>query len=120
MKRRGDAEDKGETVKSAYGLAGLLGMDRISPKECARRDRNGADTARHPRLRRGRVDRGTSGNPRSLSEMLRRRPSNKGSSASGVDSKEDDDDWRLWCRRVGVWGVIDSAANSSVNSGRKV
>lgn len=92
----------------------------MSPKECTRKDRNGADTARHPPLRGGRVDRGASGNPRSLSEMLKRRPSNKGSSASGVDSKEEDDDWRLWCRRVGVWGVIDSAANSSVNSGRKV
>lgn len=77
-------------------------MDRMSPKECARRDRNGADTARQLRLGTGRANRGASGNPRSLSEMLRRRPSNKGSSASGVDSKEDDDDWRLWCRRVGV------------------
>lgn len=36
------------------------------------------------------------------------------SGASGVDSNDDQDDWREWCRRVGVWGVIDNAANSSV------
>jgi len=36
------------------------------------------------------------------------------SDASGVDSREDDVDSRVWCRRVGVWGVIVRPENCTI------
>lgn len=52
--------------------------------------------------------------PMSMSDMPKAKPSNGAAAASGVDSNDEEDDSKVWCRRVGVWGVMDKPENWSV------
>ena len=60
----------------------------------------------------GRVE--SSRKPMSMSDMPKAKPSIGAAAASGVDSNEEDGESRVWCRRVGVWGVMDKPENCSV------
>lgn len=64
--------------------------------------KSGDVTPVHPCRRTGSIGRVAPGNPRSVSKKLKRKPSKESAAASGVDSKEDDEDSRAWRRRGGV------------------
>jgi len=52
----------------------------------------------------------------SMSDIPKAKPSigAETCATSGVDSTEEGEDSREWCRRVGVWGVIESSENCSI------
>lgn len=52
--------------------------------------------------------------PKSMSDSVMRGASKAIDVDAGLDSKEEEADSAVNCRRVGVCGVIESAANSSV------
>ena len=112
LRKSGD-EERGETAKSAYWFTWPSFKDKQSANEKAR----GMTDVRVPAwlgLSRRKGGRGASAKPMPMSNNLRPRLSRGEAVTSGVDSKEEDDDSRLWCRCVGVCGVIDRPENCSV------
>jgi hypothetical protein len=72
------------------------------------------------RVMAGSAGRASSVRSKAKSASPRRNASRGVSAASGVDSNEEDDDSSVWRLRMGVWGVIDRAANWVVGSMGKI
>lgn len=110
--RKSGAEERGETAKSAYCAPWSSVRDKQSPAV------NGHKSDSEPKRllclweSSGRME--SSRKPMSMSDMPKAKPSIGAAAASGVDSNEEDEDSRVWCRRVGVWGVMDKPENCSV------
>ena len=111
--RKSGEDERGETAKSAYWFTWSSSTDKQSASEKTR-GMTGVRVSGWMCLSRRKVGRGASAKPMPMSSNLRPRVSRGGAAVSGVDSKEEDEDSRLWCRCVGVCGVIDRPENCSV------
>ena len=118
--RKSGAEESGETAKSAYCASWSSLRDRKSPTVNDPKRIGDREPKRLLCLWEGSGRVEASKKPISISDRPKAKPSIGAAAASGVDSNEEDEDSRVWCRRVGVWGVMDKPENCSVGRTKSV